>query len=73
MSEWTDGYRAALRDVMRVATDRQGWLSWLDTLVEDLNQDALVIEHEQGNRLQRRRMRAAREALPLFTAAGEAE
>jgi hypothetical protein len=46
----------------------------LDTLLRDLTQDALVIDHEQSNRLQRRRLAAAREAvllngLPLFAAA----
>jgi hypothetical protein len=68
MSEWIDGYRAALVDVARLAYTRYGTgnLKWLDTLIEDLRQDSLVIEHEQGNKLQKRRLAAAREALPLF-------
>ena len=68
MSEWTDGYRAALAYVDRLAYSRTGfdWPVWLRQLLADLKQDALVIEHEQGNKLQKARMRAAREALPLF-------
>lgn len=69
MSEWTDGYRAALADFELVAFNR-GWgaalTKELRTVLADLHQDALVIEHEQSNKLQKRRLAAAREALPLF-------
>jgi hypothetical protein len=72
MSEWTDGYRAALADVERLACTRNHGLPWLSALLDDLRQDSLVIEHEQGNRLQKRRLAAAREALPLFAEKDEA-
>ena len=68
MTEWTDGYRAALADVLRLAYPRSGGAvmpDWLRVLLADLEGDALTIEHEQGGRLQRRRLAAAREALPL--------
>ena len=70
MSEWTDGYRAAVRDLRQMATGRGLMTDPLDLLFGDFEQDALVIEHEVGNRLQKRRLVAAREALPLFVAAG---
>jgi hypothetical protein len=74
MSDWTDGYTAALRDVAKLAHSRGVVTEPLDALLRDLTQDALVIDHEQSNRLQRRRLAAAREAvllngLPLFAAA----
>lgn len=74
MSDWTDGYTAALRDVAKLAHSRGLVTEPLDALLRDLTQDALVIEHEQSNRLQRRRLVAARETvllngLPLFAAA----
>jgi hypothetical protein len=69
MSEWTDGYRAALGDVERLAASRGLMTQPLNRLCCDLEQDALVIEHEVGNRLQKKRLAAAREALPLFAAA----
>jgi hypothetical protein len=66
MSEWTDGYRAALGDVERLLQSRALMSEPLALLCRDLQQDALVIEHEQSSKLQRRRLAAAREALPLF-------
>jgi len=67
MSEWTDGYRRALVDFHLIADSRKLDLS--DALIEllaDLAGDALVIEREQDNRMRSRRLRAQREALPLF-------
>jgi hypothetical protein len=69
MTDWTDGYTAALRDVTKLAHSRGVVTEPLDALLHDLTQDALVIDHEQSNRLQRRRLAAAREAVPLFAAA----
>jgi hypothetical protein len=66
MNDWTAGYRAALADIERLAASRGGLPLWLGSLLADMRQDTLVIEHEQTNRLQKRRMRAAQEALPLF-------
>jgi hypothetical protein len=67
MSEWTDGYRAALLDIIGLARHR-GLLTTPDwqQLAADLAGDALVIEREQDNRMRSRRLRAQREALPLF-------
>ena len=68
MSEWTDGYRAALADIARLAHDRLGvpLPPYLPELLADLEGDALVIERESDNRIRRRRLVAAREALPLL-------
>jgi hypothetical protein len=67
MSEWTDGYRAALADARRLAVARHPILcEAMLLLLDDLIGDALVIEREQDNRIRRRRLRADREALPLF-------
>lgn len=68
--DWTDGYLAALRDVSILARSRDLRTAPLDQLIADLEGDAFVIEHEQNNRMQRRRLTAAREALPLFAPLG---
>jgi len=60
MSEWTDGYRAALADIRRLWPSR-GVAGMVELLV-DLEGDALVIEREQDNRIRRRRLAAVREA-----------
>ena len=65
MNDWAAGYRAALADVLRLAHSRSLLVSGVAALIVDLEADAFVIEHEQGSRLQRRRLAAAREALPL--------
>jgi hypothetical protein len=66
MSAWIDGYRAALADVGRLLPSRGTAAAQITELLADLDADALVIEREQDNRHQRRRLRAAREAmLPL--------
>jgi len=63
MSEWTDGYRAALSDLASLSPNRGVPLTpALCELLADLAGDALVIEREQGNRIRRRRLTAAREA-----------
>ena len=64
MSEWTDGYRAALADIARLMPSRG--TAALTELIADLEGDALVIEREQDNRIRKRRLAAVREALPLF-------
>jgi hypothetical protein len=69
MSEWTDGYRAALSDVRRLTLTRDP--EALPQLLTDLEDDVLVIEREQGNVLRRRRLRVEREALPLFEGSSE--
>ena len=61
MSQWSDGYRTALADVLRLAHNRALLVAEIAALIADLSQDALVIEHEQDNRLQRRRRRAVQE------------
>jgi hypothetical protein len=66
MSDWTAGYAAAISDFTTLVQSRGLMTEKLQLLLQDLQQDALVIEHEQGNRLQRRRLVAGREALPLF-------
>jgi hypothetical protein len=63
MSQWVDGYRAALADVRRLAFTRLGPLT---ELLADLEGDALVIEREQDNRIRRRRLAAVREATLPF-------
>jgi hypothetical protein len=60
MSEWTDGYRAALADIRRTWPGR-GVAGMLE-LLTDLEGDALVIEREADNRIRKRRLAAAREA-----------
>ena len=60
MSEWTDGYRAALADIRRTWPSRG--VAGMTELLADLEGDALVIEREQSNRFRRRRLAAAREA-----------
>jgi hypothetical protein len=60
MSDWTDGYRAALADVARLARSRGD--ESLPGILVDLECDAMVIEREADNRLRRRRLTAAREA-----------
>jgi len=64
---WPDVYRAALTDMRRLATSRGLMTPDLDQLIEDLMQDAYVIEHSLDNRAQRRKLAAAREepTLPL--------
>jgi len=68
MSDWVSGYRAALADVERLMPGRAArWPHGLTMdvvvrLLADLDQDALVIEREQDNRIRRRRLAAAREA-----------
>lgn len=66
MSEWTAGYRRALQDVARLGHSRGVISAPLRDLLADLEGDALVIEREEDHRLRRRRLTAAREALPLF-------
>ncbi len=73
MSEWTDGYRAALADIARLAHTRAASRSrlsavppYLAELIADLEGDALVIEREQDNRIRRRRLAAVREATLPF-------
>lgn len=61
MTEWTDGYRAALADVARVSRSRGLSSPELGHLLNDLLGDALVIERQQAQRLQRRRLRAVKE------------
>ena len=67
MSEWTDGYRAALADIVTIFRSR-GILTGDDhaQAIRDLESDALVIEREHHNRLRRIKLRIEREALPLF-------
>ena len=60
MSEWTDGYRAALADIRRLWPSRG--VAGMAELLADLEGDALVIEREQDNRIRRRRLAAVREA-----------
>jgi hypothetical protein len=64
---WPDIYRTALTNVSKLATDRGLMTPGLEQLIEDLMQDAYVIEHSLDNRAQRRRLAAAREEpkLPL--------
>lgn len=64
MSEWTNGYRAALIDLQRLFASLNLLTDHIEHLFRDLEGDAFVIEHEQGNKLQRKRLRAAREAMP---------
>ena len=64
MTEATDGYRAAIRDLQTLVASRGLMTPGLVELFADLEHDALVIEHEQGNKLQRRRLKAQREAMP---------
>ena len=71
MSEWTDGYRAALADIGRLMPGRGA--AALGGLLQDLAGDALVIEREQENRIRRRRLTAVREVLPLFEGDADAE
>ena len=67
MNDWAAGYRAALADVRRLVFTRLTIPSTeLDMLLADLEQDALVVDHELGNKLQKRRLAAAREAMLLF-------
>jgi hypothetical protein len=69
-ADWLNGYQAALDDVKALAQSREFVVlgsrraQTLNQLLADLRQDALVIEHETGARLQRRRLAAAREAQP---------
>jgi hypothetical protein len=60
MSEWSDGYRAALADIARVWPSRG--VAGMTELLADLEGDALAIEREQDNRMRRRRLAAVREA-----------
>jgi hypothetical protein len=60
MSEWSDGYRAALADIARVWPSRG--VAGMTELLADLAGDALAIEREQANRMRRRRLAAVREA-----------
>ena len=67
MNDWAAGYRAALAVVRRlVSTQLTIPPTELDRLPADLGQDALVIDHELGKNLQKRRPVAAREAMPLL-------
>lgn len=66
MSVWTDGYRAAIEDIRTLFGTRELMTPPIATLFDDLQQDALVIAHEQDSKLQRRKLRAASEALPLL-------
>jgi hypothetical protein len=63
-SDWLSGYQAAIDDLERLTHSRGLATPQLAALFADLKQDALVIEHETGARLQRRRLAAAREAQP---------
>lgn len=65
MSDWASGYRAALADVNRLLTSRRLMTKEVAALLTDMDGDAFVIEHEQDSRTQRKRLRAAREAVPL--------
>lgn len=65
---WSEGYRAALADVCLLAASRGIHNPALDQLLDDLINDALVVERESTNLLRRRRLRAEREALPLLEA-----
>ena len=60
MSEWSDGYRAALADIGRLMLGRDQ--AALFELLADLEGDALVIERESDNRIRRRRLAVQREA-----------
>jgi hypothetical protein len=60
MSEWTNGYRAALADIARVWPSRD--VASMTELLADLEGDVLVIERERDNRIRRRRLAAVREA-----------
>jgi hypothetical protein len=68
MSDWTKGYTAALADVAALAHGRGLLIKPLRALLDDMEQDARVIAHEQDNGTLKRRLAAAREALPLFDA-----
>jgi len=63
-ADWTSGYQAAIDDIERLSYSRGLATPPLAALLADLKQDAHVIEHETGARLQRRRLAAAREAKP---------
>ena len=69
MIDWASVYRAALADVERLACSRDLMTPELTLLLDDLRMDAHVIEHAQDNRLQRRRLRAAKEEPTLFDGA----
>lgn len=71
MTLWTDAYRLAIADVRHLAGSRGILSPELSLLLDDLEGDALVIEHASDNRLRRARLRVvAREALPLFDKEG---
>jgi hypothetical protein len=66
--DWAKGYAAALSDLQHLATLRGAMSPVLAELIDDLRQDARVIDHEVTNRGQRRELAARREAqeeLPL--------
>jgi len=65
-TSWPDIYRTAVIDVSKLATDRGLMTPELERLIEDLMQDAYVIEHCLDNRAQRRRLAAAREEPKLL-------
>jgi predicted NUDIX family NTP pyrophosphohydrolase len=68
MTDWAKGYAAALADLRHLATLRSLMSHRLAELIDDLTQDARVIDHEITNRGQRRELAARREAqeeLPL--------
>lgn len=60
--DWASVYRAALADVEKLACSRELMTPELTLLLDDLRMDVHVIEHAQDNRLQRYRLRAAKEA-----------
>lgn len=62
ISEWTQGYAAAVRDMRTLVASRQPRSPEdVDLLLDDLTQDARVIDHEIQNREQRASLRAKRE------------
>jgi hypothetical protein len=63
VDEWTQGYKAAVRDIRKLVFSRGLLTPQLTALFGDLDQDAHVIEHELNNRAQRKNFAAAREAL----------
>ena len=65
MSDWATGYGRALADLRFLASGRKLMTPGLQALLDDMQRDADVIGHEEDNRMKKRRLTAAREALPI--------